>query len=72
MRVIERTDRTINLSGIDDHSVRNLTIVSAGGVVRTQKGNVVMVVHQTADMTRDSKTILSCGQMEDYGCTVNE
>jgi hypothetical protein len=72
MRIIERTNRTINLSGIDDHTVRNLTIVTAGGVVRTQKGNVVLVVHQTADMTRDSKTILSCGQMEDFGCTVNE
>ena len=72
MRVIERTERTIDLSGIDDHTVRNLTIVSAGGVVRTQKGDVVLVVHQAADMTRDSKTILSCGQMEHFGCTVNE
>ena len=72
MRVIERTIRTINLSGIDDHTVRNLTIVTAGGVVRTHKGDVVLVVHQTADMTRDSKTILSCAQLENFGCTVNE
>ena len=72
MRVIERTTRTINLSGIDDHTVRNLTIVTAGGVVRTHKGDVVLVIHQMADMTRDSKTILSCPQLEDFGCTVNE
>ena len=45
MRVIERTIRTINLSGIDDHTVRNLTIVTAGGVVRTHKGDVILVVH---------------------------
>ena len=37
MKVIETTDRTIDLSGIDDHTVRNLAIVTAGGVVRTNK-----------------------------------
>ena len=30
MRVIKRMSKTINLHGIDDHAVRNLTIVTAG------------------------------------------
>ena len=72
MRVIEKTGATIDLCGIDDHMLRDLPIVTAGGVVRTQKGEVIVVFHQVADMTRESKTILSCGQMEHFGCTVNE
>ena len=72
MRVIAKTERTIDLSGIDDHTVRNLTLVTAGGVVRTQLGNIIMVLHQAADMTRDSKTILSAGQLESFGCIIKD
>jgi hypothetical protein len=36
-RVIAQTDRSIDLSGIDNHTVRNLTLVTAGGVVATPK-----------------------------------
>ena len=45
MRVIEKTDRTIDLSGLDDHTVRNLNIVSVGAVVRTQLGEIIIVLH---------------------------
>jgi len=58
MRVIEKTGATIDLCGIDDHMLRDLSIVTAGGVVRTQKGEVIVIFHQVADMTRNSKTIL--------------
>jgi hypothetical protein len=72
MKVIETTDRTIDLSGIDDHTVRNLAIVTAGGVVRTGQGEIIVILHQAADMTRDARTILSSGQMESFGCTVDD
>jgi hypothetical protein len=72
MKVIETTDRTIDLSGIDDHTVRNLAIVTAGGVVRTGQGEIIIILHQAADMTRDARTILSSGQMESFGCTVDD
>ena len=62
MKVIETTNRTIDLSGIDDHTVRNLAIVTAGGVVRTGQGEIIVILHQAADMTRDARTILSSGQ----------
>lgn len=72
MKVIETTNRTIDLSGIDDHTVRNLAIVTAGGVVRTGQGEIIVILHQAADMTRDARTILSSGQMESFGCTVDD
>ena len=62
-RVIERTSKTIDLSGIDDHTVQNLTIIAAGGVVHTSLGKIIQVVHQVPDMTKESETILSAGQL---------
>jgi len=70
MRVVERTMKTIDLSGIDDHTVKNLSIVTAGGVTKSSLGDIILIVHQAADMTRESKTILSVGQMESFGCKV--
>ena len=38
MKVIRQTGQSIDLSGIDDHTIRNLPIVDAGGVTRTPTG----------------------------------
>jgi hypothetical protein len=72
MKVIKTTIRTIDLSDIDDHTVRNLAIVTAGGVIRTNHGDILVIVHQAADMTSDSRTILSAGQLESFGCIIND
>jgi hypothetical protein len=72
MKVIETTMRTIDLSGIDDHTVRNLAIVTAGAIVRTNLGEIIVILHQAADMTSDSRTILSAGQLESFGCTIHD
>jgi hypothetical protein len=71
MRVMETTTTTIDLSGIDDHTIRNLKIVKAGGVTRTPEGDVLVVVNQAAHMP-DGRTILSAGQMEWYKNSVDE
>ncbi len=70
-RVMDKTTRTIDLSGVDDHTVRNLEIVTAGAVVRTQLGEVILRLNQYAYM-RDAKTIHSCLQMEWFKNTVSE
>ena len=44
-RVIDTTSRTIDLSGIDDHTVRNLPIVTAGGVVRSNRGEIILIMN---------------------------
>ena len=72
MRVIAKSEKTIDLSRIDDHAIRNLNLATAGGVVRTQLGDVIIVLHQVADMTRDSKTIQSAGQLKNFGYNVKD
>jgi len=72
MKVIERTIKTIDLSGIDDHTVRNLSIVTAGGVTKTPQGEVILILNQAADMTKDARTILSAGQLEYFGCKIQD
>ncbi|MCA1807650.1 MAG: hypothetical protein LC687_07375, partial [Actinobacteria bacterium] len=71
MRVIESTGNHIDLSGIDDHTVRQLPLVHAGGVTRSQKGDVIIIVNQAAHMP-EGRTILSTGQLEHYKIKVDE
>ena len=72
MKVIDRSERTIDLSGLDDHTVRGLTIVTAGGVVETSAGEIIVIIHHCADMTTDSRTIISVPQLEAFGCVVDD
>ena len=36
--------------------------------MRTQFGDIIVILHHAADMARDSKTILSAGQLKNFGC----
>ena len=62
---------SIDLCGIDNHTVRNLRIVTVGAVAKSNWGEVIIILHQQASMP-DGKTILSCGQMEHYKVKVND
>ena len=70
-RVIYRTKKTIALSGIDNHIVRNLELVHAATVVKSQAGEVILVMRQFTYMP-DGKTIMGPIQMEHYGCIVQD
>ena len=63
--------KCIDLSGIDNHTLRNVELVIAAGVVRTNHGNVLVIMNHYAHMP-DGKTMHSCGQMEWNALTVNE
>lgn len=71
VRVIQRTDRKVNVTGIQEHQISDLDIVTAGGVTRTQRGDVILILHQYAYMAR-GKTIHSSVQLEDFKNEVNE
>jgi hypothetical protein len=66
------TGNTIDLSGIDDHTVRNLELVQAGGVTQTPQGDIIIIIiNQTAWMP-DGHTIISTGQLEHFKVRVDE
>ena len=71
MRHIAWAGRAVDLSGIDDHTLRSVQVGTFGALVRTHLGERILIWHQMAHMP-DGRTILSAGQMEARGTTVNE
>jgi hypothetical protein len=48
VRVIFRTNRTVDIKGIDNHHVSNIDIGTVGGVVNTQKCPAIAIIQQFA------------------------
>ena len=71
VRVIAKTDRKVNISGIDNHELRDLAIVTAGGVCPTQNGEVLVIMHQYAQIP-GGQTIHSPTQMESFNISVDD
>ena len=73
VRIIHKAadPRLVDVSGIDSHQVNNLPIVTVGGVVPSQRGPVIAIMHQYAYMGT-GKTIHSCAQLEWYKNDVND
>ena len=71
VRIIETTPRKVDISGIDNHEVTGLDIVTAAGYVETQKGPVIAILHQYAHLGK-GKSIHSSGQLEYYKNQVDD
>jgi hypothetical protein len=71
VRVIFRTSRTVDIKGIDNHHVNNIGIGTVGGVVNTQKGPVIDIMHQYALLGKGA-SIHSPSQLEWYKNDVND
>ncbi len=69
--IIEKSDQTVDVRGIDNHQITNIPIVTAGRVVKTQHGPVVAILHQYI-YTGQGKTIHSSGQLKWYKNDVND
>ena len=63
VRVLNSTMRKVDISGIDNHQVKGLDIVTAAGVIETQKGSCIAILNQYAYLGK-GKTIHSSGQLE--------
>ena len=61
----------MDVSGLDNHEMTNLHIVTAGGVVSTQRGEAILIMHQYAHIP-NGKTIHSCIQVEHFGNDVDD
>jgi len=64
-------DCTVNICGIDNHEITEIPIVTAGGVVKTNNGEVIVVLHQYAYHGK-GKTIHSSAQLEHFKNDVND
>ena len=62
MRVVEGSERFVDVSGLGGHRENQLRIVTAQALIETHKGNVIAVFHQIALLGK-GKSILFCPQM---------
>ena len=68
--IITKTGKMVNIQGIDNHRINEIPIVTAGGVINTQRGPVIAIMHQYA-YTGKGKSIHSCAQLEAHKQTVH-
>ncbi|EEC43775.1 predicted protein [Phaeodactylum tricornutum CCAP 1055/1] len=61
--VLHKTGRSANITGINEHTLSNLDIVTAAGLVESQRGPIVVIMHQYAHLGK-GKTIHSSAQLE--------
>jgi hypothetical protein len=71
VRIIHKSGCQVDVQGIDNHQIVDIPIVTAGAVVNTQRGEVIIIMHQYA-WTKKGKTIHSSGQLEMYKQDVDD
>jgi hypothetical protein len=73
VRLIARVDprRTIDVTGLADHQITDLSIGSYGAVCETNQGPVITIFHEAAGYGR-GKSILCPIQMEDFCVKVGD
>ena len=71
MRVIYKTHRKINISGIDNHDVTGLDVVTAATLLNTSLGKVIGIFNEYAYLGKGS-SIHSSGQLEWFKTLVDE
>ena len=71
MRVLYKTHRKINISGIDNHEVTGLDVVTAATLLNTSLGKVIGIFNEYAYLGMGS-SIHSSGQLEWFKTLVDE
>ena len=61
----------INVSGLDSHQIKDLEIVTAGKVAPSQRGPVILILHQYAYLG-SGNTNHSCIQLESFKNVVDD
>jgi hypothetical protein len=72
-RVIERhPHRTVDIHGIDNQEITSIPIVTAGAVVRSQRGDIILIMHQYTYHPQQGRSINSSCQLESFANDVND
>ena len=70
-KIIETSDRKVDFSGIDNHELTGLKVVTAGGVIKSQRCDIIVILIQFAYVP-GVKTILSCSHLEPFVIDVDK
>ncbi|CAJ1946162.1 unnamed protein product, partial [Cylindrotheca closterium] len=70
-RIIHKSNCTVDVQGIDNHQVADIPIVTSSGLIHTQRGPTIAIMHQRAYIGK-GQTILSSGQMEHFKIVVDD
>jgi hypothetical protein len=62
---------SIDIQGMDNHTLQSIPLGSVGGVAQTQRGKVILIFHQYA-LLRRGRTIHSAIQLENFGNQVSD
>jgi hypothetical protein len=60
VRVIFKTNRNVDIQGIDNHRCTNIEIGTVGGVIQRHKGPVISIFHQYALLNKGSSIHSPC------------
>jgi hypothetical protein len=60
VRVIFKTNHIVDIKGIDNHCCTNINIGTVGGVIHTNKGPVIGIMHQYALLNKGSSIHSPC------------
>ena len=71
VRIIAKTGRSMDIQGIDNHRINEILIVTAGGVITTQKGPVIVIINQYAYIGK-KKSIHSCALLKAHKQVVHD
>ena len=71
VRIISRTGEYVDVEGMMKHRENDIELVTCGGVTNTQRGPVILIMHQYAFAGRGN-TIHSSAQMEWFKQQVND
>ena len=71
VRILERTGRTVSVTGIDNHELPGLDIVTCAALLHTNHGKVVLIMHEYAHYGQGN-TIHSPGQIEWFQNTCDD
>ncbi|EEC44015.1 predicted protein [Phaeodactylum tricornutum CCAP 1055/1] len=71
VKVVNKTGRSASITGINEHTLSDLDIVTAAGFVESHKGPIIVIMHQYAYLGK-GKTIHSSAQLEHYRNTVED
>jgi hypothetical protein len=71
MKVLEGSERFVDVVGLAGHKVNKLRVVTAQALISTHRGDAIATFYQMA-LLGTGKSILSCLQMEAHDADIND